>query len=235
MYAIEAYDISKTFKQHGKRFYALDKVSLKVKKNEIFAFLGPNGSGKTTFINILLTLIIPDEGKVTIFGKNPFKEFKVLEKINYLPSRRPGGNIRVEDFIESFARTYGVGRGKINEVVNELKLQKLMKNTLWDLSLGEQSRLLLAKCLLNSPKLLVLDEPTLGLDPKSSLEIRKKLVELNKKGCTIFFTSHNMNEVAKLAERVAFIKDGKILDIQKTSKIIKKYKSLDNYWLKLVG
>jgi len=234
MYAIEARNISKIFKRHRRKFYALERVTLKVRENEIFALLGPNGSGKTTFIGVLLTLIMPDEGSIKIFGRNPFEEHEVLERVNYLPSRRPGGNIKVKDFIEGFARIYGVGRRKMSRVVSELKLGNLMNQVLWDLSLGEQSRLLLAKCMLNSPKLLVLDEPMLGLDPKSALEIRRKLVELNKKGCTIFFTSHNMNEVAKLAERVAFIREGRILDVQKTSKIIKRYASLENYWLKLV-
>ncbi|MEM7826275.1 MAG: ABC transporter ATP-binding protein, partial [Candidatus Aenigmatarchaeota archaeon] len=90
----------------------------------------------------------------------------------------------------------------------------------------------LAKALLNEPKILILDEPTFGLDPKTKKEIHSYLLKLNKKGVTIFFATHDMNEVEKLADRVAFIKKGRILNIEKKSKILEKYKSLEEYWMR---
>ncbi len=233
MVVLEVINVSKKFKEGKKEFYALKNVSLKIEKKEIFALLGPNGSGKTTLINIILTILIPENGNISIFGKNPFKEKEVLTKLNYVSADKPYSSLKVRNYLLSYAKIYGVNREKVNFLIEEFKLKDLENSKCWSLSTGELTRVNLAKAMLNDPKLLILDEPTFGLDPKTKNEIHKYLKKLNKSGLTIFFASHDMSEVERLAEKVAFIKNGKILEVKKKNDILKKYGNLENYWLRL--
>jgi len=230
MEAIKIENLFKSFNE--KEGYVLKNVNFEVKEGEIFALLGPNGSGKTTLIHIILTITIPEKGEVKIFNKNPFKEKEVLRLVNYVPAEKPSSDLKVKDFLNCYAKLYDVEVGKVKKLLKDFKLFKLRENSCWTLSTGELSKLSLAKALLNEPKILILDEPTFGLDPKTKKEIHSYLLKLNKKGVTIFFATHDMNEVEKLADRVAFIKKGRILNIEKKSKILEKYKSLEEYWMR---
>ncbi len=217
---IEINGVSKKFRIHGKEFHALRDVSLGIKKGEIFALLGPNGSGKTTLINIIIGLIIPDKGTVKLAGKDASKFPDVAEKIGLVSTEaRFHWALSVKDVLTFFGVVYGInktGRDKrIAELVEFFGLQKVANRRIDGLSTGERMRLSFAKALLNKPKILLLDEPTLGLDPYISEKIRKEIKNINKAfGATILLTSHYMKEVRELSDRVAFISKGEILDIR---------------------
>ncbi len=232
MFPIKLENVWKKFKEK-KEFFALKDINLKVKKGEFFCLLGPNGAGKTTLIQIILTILIPDEGKVRILGKDPFIEKEILQKINFVPMEKPYSHLKVKDFLKSYAKLYGVEEKRVEFLIKEFNLSNLEKRECWMLSTGEISRVALAKALLNNPKILILDEPTFGLDPKAKIEIQTYLKKLNEKGVTIFFASHDMVEVERVATKIGFIKDGKILEVKEKRKIIKKFGSVEKYWLRL--
>ncbi|MEM5794359.1 MAG: ABC transporter ATP-binding protein [Candidatus Aenigmatarchaeota archaeon] len=233
MKALEIRDLYKTFK--GEESFSLKNINLEVEEGEFFALLGPNGSGKTTLINILLTIIIPDKGEIKILGKNPFKDKEILQIVNYVPAEKPSSHLKVKDFLNCYAKLYGVEQRRVEKILKDFRISYLRESEGWELSTGELSKVALAKALLNKPKVLILDEPTFGLDPKTKREIHTFLKELNRNGTTIFFASHDMVEVERLANKIAFIKDGKILEVEEKSKLLKKYKTLENYWLRLGG
>jgi ABC-2 type transport system ATP-binding protein len=233
MAAIELENISKKFKTKGKVIWALKKVNLEINKGEIFGLLGPNGAGKTTLINIILTILIPDEGRVKIFGRNPFVDKEILQEVNFVPMERPYSHLSVKDFLTCYARLYRVNLKEVEYLLRKLRLKSLEKKECWMLSTGELSRVALAKALLNKPSLLILDEPTFGLDPKAKEEVRTLLKRLNRNCVTIFFASHDVMEVERLATRIAFIREGEILDVRKKKEIIEKFRSVEKYWLRL--
>ncbi len=231
--AIEVKNVSKRFKSEGEEVQALRNVSLTVKKGEIFALLGPNGAGKTTLLDIILTITIPDEGEVRIFGKNPFKEKEVLNRVNFVPSERIYSHLTVEQVLTFYAMLYGRSRKAVESVIKRLKLDEIRKRETIELSTGEATKLSIAKALLNEPELLILDEPMAGLDPRAKREIRTLLKGLNKRGVTILFASHDMLEVERLATKIALISNGKLLGVFRKRAIVSKYGSVENYWLKV--
>jgi len=233
MLALKAKQISKRFKRKGETIWALRNVSIDVRKGEVFCLLGPNGAGKTTLINIFLSLLIPDEGGVRILGKDPFIEKEVLQHVNFVPLERAESHLKVEEFLLCYAKLYDVDLDRVKLLLKELKLEKFKRYTCWTLSTGEKSRVSLAKALLNAPAILFLDEPMFGLDPKARNEIREILKGLNREGTTIFFASHDMMEVQRLASRIAFIKDGKILEVEEKGRIVKQFGNVERYWLRL--
>jgi len=153
--------------------------------------------------------------------------------LNYVPAEKPSSHLKVKDFLSCYARLYGTSSRRVEKLLTDLKITYLKESEGWVLSTGEVSKVALAKALLNEPKILILDEPTFGLDPKTKKEIHSYLQKLNKNGTTIFFASHDMVEVERLAKRIAFIKNGKILNVEEKDKILRKFKSLENYWLRL--
>ena len=239
MNAIDIRNVSRKFKSHGKEFYALKNVSLTINQGEIFALVGPNGSGKTTLLNIILGILTPNKGTVTILGKD-IKHINVIENVNYASGEeRFHWALTVVDTLDFYARVYDLTaeerKRKINELIRFLGLTKVSNRRFDTLSTGERMRLAFAKALLNNPKILLLDEPTLGLDPDISRKIRKEIKRLNKiYKTTILLTSHYMPEVEQLADRVAFIKEGKLLKVGNVRDITKKY-SLEDYFVKKIG
>ncbi len=207
-------NISKTFKSKGKDIQALKNVSLEVKPGEIFGLLGPNGAGKTTLINIMLNLLLPDEGSVSILGEKPSPE--ILNKINVVA----GGSefhwaLTPNDILAFYSEIYNIPNPKerVQELVQMLKIEHLMDRKFSWFSTGERLRVAFAKALLNKPKLLLMDEPTLGLDPDAARQVRKEVQRLNREeGMTILLTSHYMHEVEQLCNRIAFIYKGQIVD-----------------------
>lgn len=233
MLALRVEHLSKKFKQKGRIIWAVKDFNLEVWEREIFALLGPNGAGKTTFINLILTILLPDEGRVEIFGENPFVRKEVLQEVNFVPMERPTSLLTVKNFLVCYARLYGATEEKVEILLKELGLQELKEKVCWSLSTGESSKLLLAKSLLNQPKLLILDEPMFGLDPKARSEIRGLLQKLNEAGTTILFASHDVVEVERLASRIAFIKEGRIMDTRRKDEVVEEFGSVERYWLKL--
>lgn len=230
MNPIVVQNVSKTFKGRGLKIEALKNISFEVHKGEIFGLLGPNGAGKSTLINIMLDLLLPDQGSVTIFGQKPCAD--VLRRINAIS----GGSefhwaLTPKDILTFFAKVYQIQNPdkRIQELVDLLKIDYLMDRKFSWLSTGERLRVAFAKALLNKPEILLMDEPTLGLDPDVARQVRKEIQRLNKEtGMTILLTSHYMHEVEQLCNRIAFIYEGKIVDIGDVKSVkLKRFGSYD--------
>lgn len=195
---------------------AVSDVSFTVGKNEIVGLLGPNGAGKTTTINMVLGVLKPTSGKVAIVGNDiERKRTHALEATNFAAVYAPlPGNLTVAENLKVFGLIYCVKNldSRIDELLNEFELEKFRNTKCGVLSLGEQTRVSLAKAMLNKPQLLLLDEPTASLDPATARDIRasiKKFISQGAAGC--LWTSHNMNEVEEVCDRVMFMSKGKIL------------------------
>jgi ABC-2 type transport system ATP-binding protein len=231
---------AKNLTKHFGKFTAVNNISFDIKEGEILGFLGPNGAGKTTTIQMLLGLITPTKGTVKIFGKN-FADHKeeILGLVNFssayvsLPT-----NLKVWENLYTFARLYGVKNYKkrVDELVNFFDIEKLMPKMYGSLSSGQATRVNLAKSLLNSPKLLFLDEPTASLDPDIADRTRKFLKEIQKKQkVTILYTTHNMAEVEELCDRAIFINEGRIIEEGTPKKLVKEFglKDLNDVFIKI--
>lgn len=193
---------------------AIDDVSLEIKEKEIFGIVGPDGAGKTTLIRMISGLINPDHGEVSIMGKKQNELDAVREQIGYMPQRFSlYGDLSVMENINFFGSMYNLDKGIIKERADEiLEITNLydFKGRLADkLSGGMKQKLALTCALVTRPKLLILDEPTYGVDPESRKEFWKILYRLNKEGKTILISTPYMDE-AELCTRVAFLDEGKL-------------------------
>jgi len=195
---------------------AVDGVSFQVERNEIVGLLGPNGAGKTTTINMILGVLEPTSGTILVEGIDiASHRSQVLARTNFAAVYAPlPGNLTVMQNLRFFGMIYGVKRlaSRIEALLEEFDLREFRHTKCGVLSSGEQTRVSLAKALLNDPRLLLLDEPTASLDPAVAREIRLKIREFAAKGeCGVLWTSHNMYEVADVCDRVLFVSHGKIL------------------------
>ncbi|KKM80248.1 hypothetical protein LCGC14_1341770, partial [marine sediment metagenome] len=212
-YDIEILNLTKNYKIKGnkKEFRALDNINLKVEKGEIFGLLGPNGAGKTTMVSILTTLIQPTSGTAKILGRDILKNKRfVKENIGLML----GGDMiyyRLSGYknLRFFSKIYNIKdyNKKIYDLSDKLNLTEWLHQYVENYSAGMKVKLALARVLLIDPKILFLDEPMLGLDPKIAKSIVDILMKFNK---TIFLTSHQMNIVESLCNRIAFLREGKI-------------------------
>lgn len=195
-------------------FTAVDGISFSVPRGKIVGFLGPNGAGKTSTISMILGILEPSGGTITINGHDVATDrTRALEATNFAAvyAQLPG-NLTVQQNLNVFARLYGVhGTQRIDEVTAEMDLQKMADTKVGFLSSGEQTRVTLAKATLNSPALLLLDEPTASLDPSSAQVMRSKIRDIAARGAGVLLTSHNMQEVAEVCDHVYFLSHGKIL------------------------
>ncbi|MCZ7357361.1 MAG: ABC transporter ATP-binding protein [Candidatus Methanoperedens sp.] len=217
MFAVKAEGIYKHFKEgaHGKK-EVLKNVSIDIEEGEIFGILGPNGAGKTTLISILATLTIPDGGKIRIFGLDTLAEANRVKSIVNISSGNPNfpWSLTVYENLRYFSMLYGLKNKEksINNVISMLELEPFRNARFDSLSTGTKQRLSLAKALLNEPRLLFLDEPTMGLDPDMSIKIRRLIKRIHEeKEITIVLTTHYMKEAEELCGRIAFIKKGEII------------------------
>ncbi|GMQ55797.1 ABC transporter ATP-binding protein [Vallitalea sediminicola] len=204
-------ETEKLTKYYGKSRGIID-VSLQVEEGEIFGFIGPNGAGKSTTIRTLLSLIYPTSGSAKIFGKDCIKDGAEIRKnIGYLPSEVfYYDNMKVIDLLKYSASFYGKDCTKrIHELAEIMNLD--LKKKIDDLSFGNKKKVGIVQGLLHEPKLIILDEPTGGLDPLMQQKFFDLIREENEKGATIFFSSHILDEVQRMCDRVAIIKDGKII------------------------
>lgn len=214
MNVIEIKNLTKTYgKARG-----ISDVSFNVEQGEIFGFIGPNGAGKSTTIRTLLSLIFPTSGSATIFGKDCIQFAPEIKKeIGYLPSEIfYYDNMKVKDLLKYSASFYKKDCSKrIKELAKIMDLD--LNKKIDDLSLGNKKKVGIVQGLLHEPKLIILDEPTSGLDPLMQQKFFELLEEENKKGATILFSSHILSEVQRLCNRVAIIKEGKIVTVEKIS------------------
>jgi ABC-2 type transport system ATP-binding protein len=214
MNVIEIKNLTKTYgKSRG-----ITDISFHVEEGEIFGFIGPNGAGKSTTIRTLLSLIYPTSGSATIFGKDCVQFAPEIKKeIGYLPSEVfYYDNMKVKDLLKYSASFYKKDCSKrIIELANIMDLD--LNKKIDDLSLGNKKKVGIVQGLLHEPKLIILDEPTSGLDPLMQQKFFELLEDENKKGATILFSSHILSEVQRLCNRVAIIKEGKIVTVEKIS------------------
>ncbi len=210
--AIEAENLTKKF---GK-FVAVNHINLKIKKGETFGLLGPNGAGKTTTIRMITGVIKPSDGYVKVFGMNVAKERKkILRYIGYMPQRFSlYEDLTVEENIKLYGRLQGIIgtslRERVKELLERFYLWEFRKRLAGRLSGGMKQRLALATALVHDPKLLILDEPTAGVDPPLRRRFWKYFKELNKEGKTILVTTHYMDE-AENCDRLALMNRGSII------------------------
>ncbi len=195
---------------------AVDGVSFAVRRNEIVGLLGPNGAGKTTTLNMILGVLAPTSGTVRIDGADlAAGRSRALERTNFAAVYAPlPGNLTVFQNLRIFGMLYGVDglAGRIDAMLDLFDLRSLADARCGVLSSGEQTRVGLAKAMLNSPRLLLLDEPTASLDPAAAREIRAKIRAFAAAGPGgVLWTSHNMHEVEDVCDRVLFLSRGKIL------------------------
>lgn len=216
--AIEAQGLTKSYG----RFQALRGVDLQVRAGEIFGFLGPNGAGKTTTIRCLLDLIRPSGGRLRVLGIDPQADpVGVRERVGYLP-----GDLRLDDnmtgegalqFLNALRR-HRADDQHVRRLAQRLDLD--LKRPIRNLSKGNKQKLGVVQALMHRPELLLLDEPTAGLDPLMQHEVLRLIAEAKAQGSTVFFSSHNLSEVQESAERVAIIRQGQVVEVADTHALI---------------
>jgi ABC-2 type transport system ATP-binding protein len=204
---------------------AVDDISFQVYRGEIFSFLGHNGAGKTTTIRMLTGRSLPTSGRATIAGMDIVQQRnQVLPIINVVPEdqnlyERLTGRAN----LELFADLYGVSRNRVDELLAKVNLEDASKRATKTYSSGMKQRLLVARALINNPQLLFLDEPTRGLDPASAKSLRDMFAELSQQGTTIFLTTHIMEEADDLSHRVAFISNGRLIELDSPRELKLRY------------
>jgi len=201
---------------------ALDAVSFRIDSGEIVGFLGPNGAGKSTMMKIITTYISQSDGIVSVNGYNVLTEpMLVKQSVGYLPEHNPLYlEMYVKEYIQFNASVHGVDKKRINEVIAQVGLTPEVHKKISQLSKGYRQRVGLAVALLHNPEVLILDEPTTGLDPNQLVEIRGLIKEIGKTK-TVLFSTHIMQEVEAVCDRVIIINKGKIV----TDKKVKDLKS----------
>ena len=204
---------------------ALNQISFSINEGEIFGFLGPSGSGKTTMINILTGQLQANSGKTELLGKDSQKllpsDFEELGLVGDTSGYYE--KLSLYNNLLLFARLYGVSKSRIEEILKQVGLYDSKDTPAEKLSTGMRQRMLLARALINYPKVLFLDEPTSGLDPTTSKKIHKLLQELKERGTTIFLTTHDMNEATLLCDNLALLNKGDLIEQGSPSEIIQKY------------
>ena len=229
---------------------AVDNVSFDIKAGEIFGVLGPNGSGKSTLIRILATLLLPDTGELTILGhdvvKNPMQVQEVINRVSveasFFKKLSPMENLMYG------ARLYGIGgkstQKKIEEILIRLGLEKRsIYSPMEEMSRGMQQKVAIARALLTRPQILLLDEPTTGLDPRSKREVQAVIREMNEEdGTTILLTTHDMQEADNLCNRVAIMDKGQVVAMDTPAELKKLVPqtnghepSLEDVFMELTG
>ena len=225
---MKAIEINKLTKSYGKARGIID-VSFDVEEGEIFGFIGPNGAGKSTTIRTLMSLIYPDSGTAKIFGKDCIKDgVEVRKNIGYLPSEVfYYDDMKVISLLKYSASFYGkVDNKKIKYLAEIMDLD--LNKKIDDLSYGNKKKVGIVQGLLHNPKLIILDEPTSGLDPLIQQRFFDLILEENKKGATVLFSSHILSEVQKICTRVGIIKEGRMIKVENIEVLqntnYKKYK-----------
>ena len=226
-------------KNYGEK-QAVKSISFKINENEILGLLGPNGSGKTTTIGMMLGLLKPTSGEILIEGDKIEKDrIKILQKINFIsPYIELPKKLTVKQNLIVFGKLYKIKNlnDRIDYLTSKLRLNDILNRITGELSSGQKNRASLAKSLINDPKVLLLDEPTASLDPEIGDFIRSFLEDYKKeKKISILLASHNMNEVTRLCNSILMMKDGIIIDSGNPVNLIEKHgrKNLEEVFLKL--
>jgi lipooligosaccharide transport system ATP-binding protein len=225
MTIIKTQNLMKKFKE----LLAVDNVNLEVQEGECFGLLGPNGAGKTSLVRMIIAVSPPTKGEIWVLGKelttNSRQVKAILGVVPQLDNLDP--DLTVLQNLMTFARYFDIpkdeARRRSMEVLRLFELQNRGSSQIRELSGGMKRRLLIARGLINMPKILVLDEPTLGLDPQAKYLVWHKLTELKAQGVTLLLCTQNMEEATALCDRVAVMHQGKILSLDAPKKLISKY------------
>lgn len=219
--SIEVQNISKSYGAQK----ALDNISFSVKKGEIVGFLGPNGAGKSTLMKILTTFINADEGTASVNGSDVSENQKAVQlSVGYLPEHNPLYlDLYIREYLAFNADVYKVSKARIEEVIQLTGLSPESHKKIGQLSKGYRQRVGLATALLHNPDVLILDEPTTGLDPNQLVEIRNVIKNVGKDK-TVFLSTHIMQEVEAICDRVIIIDHGKIVTDKKLDKLVSEEK-----------
>ena len=221
---IKVNQVQKKFQQTT----ALDQISFHVSEGEIFGMLGPSGAGKTTMIKLMTGELGKTAGDLEVLGKNPdaFHRSSYKAQIGVLSDNSAlYDRLSVLDNLKLFCKLYEKPLSRIDEVLELVNMWGEQKKIVSKLSKGMRQRVLLAKSFIHQPKLLFLDEPTSALDPGNTAHIHRSLRKLNEEGTTIFLNTHDMQEAADLCDRVAFLHQGKIQELDRPSALRYKYSS----------
>ncbi|MEP6682324.1 MAG: ABC transporter ATP-binding protein [Parafilimonas sp.] len=210
-------------------FKAVDDVSFHVKPGEIFGLLGPNGAGKTSTLSAIEGLLKPQSGNISVAGYN-IKDKPLYAKASMgvqLQSTNFQPELTVEEILQLFAGIYGVDvtNGMLEKLISENNLQEIKHKRFGQLSGGQQQRVSLSLCVLHDPKLLLLDEPTTGLDPQSRRQLWEKMEALREKGHGVLLTTHSMEEAEAVCDRIAIIDHGKIIAIDAPQTLIDSHRN----------
>ncbi|HWB12486.1 MAG TPA: ABC transporter ATP-binding protein [Pirellulales bacterium] len=224
---IETRNLSKIYRDFWGRqkVRALKALDLEVRRGEIFGLLGPNGSGKTTTIKLLLGLLFPTGGQALVFGKDASDVTK-NERIGYLPEESYLYRfLNAEETLDFYGRLFDmpahVRRQRIGELIHMVKLDWAKRRQLREYSKGMTRRIGLAQALINDPELIVLDEPTTGLDPIGCREMKDLIIELREKGKTVLMCSHLLADVQDVCDRIAILHQGELRELGRVDSLLK--------------
>lgn len=226
MNVIEVNDLVKKFGNKK----VINEISFKVREGEIFGFLGPSGAGKTTLIKMLIGEYEITKGEALVFGVEPNKLYEKMSSISaVMDNFGLYERLTVYENMEVFSNIYNTPKKDIDVILKKVELLDAKNTITSKLSKGMMQRLILARALVNKPKLLFLDEPTSGLDPATSLKIHELLFELKNEGTTIFLTTHNMEEATKMCDHVALLHLGKIVEEGSPKDICMRHNKYNTY------
>jgi ABC-2 type transport system ATP-binding protein len=211
--AIEVRNLAKRFGE----VRAVDDVSLDVKQGEVFSLLGPNGAGKTTAISVLSGLLRPDSGDATVMGHSVMRDSLAARRCLGIVPQEVAlyGDMSARENLSFWGKMYGLGgaelAGRVAEVLRAVGLEERQKGRVSTYSGGMKRRINIAAALLHRPQVLIMDEPTVGIDPQSRRHILDYVKELNRQGMTVFYTTHYMEEAQELSSRIAIMDQGKVI------------------------
>jgi ABC-2 type transport system ATP-binding protein len=230
-------EIKKISKKYGDQDALID-VSFSLKKGDIVGFLGPNGAGKTTLMKIITSIIKPDSGDITINGYDTQKnEISTKRQIGYLAENNPlYKDMLVTEYLDFIASLYEIKnkKDKVKEIIKKTGLESEIKKKIEELSKGYKQRVGIAAALVHDPNILILDEPTTGLDPNQLIEIRKLIQEIGQEKIVLLST-HILQEIPKICNHIIIINEGRIVENTRMQNLIKKSHNLEDHFQKLTA
>lgn len=233
-------NVSKSYE--GGKIKAVDNINLDIKSGEIFGFLGPNGAGKTTAIKMIVGLLKPDKGKISVNGINVWERpLEAKQQISYVPDNpEVYDKLKGIDYLNFVADMYSVSKEtrieKIEYYTKLFSIEKALGDIIASYSHGMKQKLVLTSGLLNQPELFILDEPMVGLDPKSAFNLKEIMKTMCNEGKTVFFSTHVLDVAEKLCDRIAIINKGKIIivgNMEELRKHAKEKRTLEKIFLEL--
>lgn len=233
---ISVKNLSKSYQQ----VKAVDRIDLTIEQGEFFGFVGPNGAGKTSTIRMLTGIIPPDQGEILMDGFTIDERKEIARIIGVVPESRGFYDwMTAFEYLQFFSTIYGIKKflqpENIQWLLDQVGLLNRQAHKIGTYSRGMKQRLGLARALINNPRILFLDEPTLGLDPQGQEDIQNLLIEFNRKGVTIFLSSHLLPEVSDLCSRIAIIDKGKLIIQGSMDELRQKTNLKSTYYLKIKG